>query len=331
MGNMAEPTNASGTRTVLLAALIDGDVPLAYDLATGLLREGVSFETLVIDVIGPVQVEVGRRWADGDLTIADEHAATAATESLVALLAGTLSPSEGPIVVIACPEGDTHSLPGRVVAATLELRGFRAMFLGASLPAADLGEYLQHQQPMALALSVSMASALHHATQSVAVAHQHGVPVIVGGQALGPDAARSRALGADGFSVGPTEAAELLDRWTVLPPDQLAANARVHSECAVIERVGPRLTATTLDQLTGVDEIAGPRLADELARVLQVVQGTLTVDDPTILAEYVRALRSADRAHGLAPALVDASIAGLAGAMDDRLPDSRALLTALAD
>jgi methanogenic corrinoid protein MtbC1 len=329
MGYTLEPDNASGARTVLLAALIDGDLGLAYDVAAGLLREGVSFETLVTEVIGPVQVEVGRRWADGDLTIADEHAATAATESLVALLVGTLAPSEGPIVVIACPESDTHSLPGRVVAATLEVRGFRAMFLGASLPAADLGEYLEHQQPMALALSVSMASALHHATESVAVAHAHGVPVIVGGQAFGTDAARSRALGADGFSIGATDAAELLDRWTVLPPEQLAGNARVHPECAVIEQVGPHLTAATLDRLAGVDG-SGHRLAEELARVLQVVQGALSLDDPTILAEYVRALRSADRAHGLSPTLVDASIAALADAMDDRLPDSRALLTGIA-
>jgi methanogenic corrinoid protein MtbC1 len=325
-----EPPNTSGMRTVLLAALIDGDLGLAYDLATDLLADGVSFEVLVTDVIGPVQAEVGRRWANGDLTIADEHAATAATESLVALLSGNLAPAEGPTVVIACPDGDTHSLPGRVVAATLAIRGFRSMFLGASMPATDLGEYLEHQRPIALALSVSMASALFSATQSVRVAHALEIPVLVGGQAIGHDATRTRGLGADAFSTGPTEAAEILDRWTVLPPTELVPDAVVHPECARIGRTSPRLTAAALDDLAGIDASSASRMAEELTRVLWVVQGALTLDDAAILAEHVAALRSADRAHGLAPALVDASIAALAGAMDDELQNARALLVALA-
>ena len=191
MGYELEPSNVSGVRTVLLAALIDGDLGIAYAITTGLLEEGVPFETLMTDVIGPIQSEIGRRWADGDLTIADEHASTAATENLVALLAGTLGPAEGPTVVIACPENDTHSLAGRVVAAALAVRGFRALFLGASLPAGDLGDYLEHQQPMALALSVSMGSSLFQAAQSVTIAHAQGIPVIIGGQAMGRDGDRA--------------------------------------------------------------------------------------------------------------------------------------------
>lgn len=329
MGYSLRPADASSVRTMLLAALIDGDLGTAYDITTGLLEEGVPFEVLVTDVIGPVQTEIGRRWADGDLTIADEHASTAATESLVTLLAGTLAPADGPTVVIACPENDTHSLPGRVIAAALAVRGFRAMFLGASLPASDLGEYLEHQQPMALALSVSMGSALYCATHSVSTAHVHRVPVIVGGQAMGDDDRRARTIGADAFASDASEAAELLDRWIVLPPDQLRSDAREHPECTIVERVGPRLVATALD---GLDTSGGPatRLADELTRVLRVVQGTLTLDDPGILVEHVDALRAADRAHGIDPALVDASVAALADAMDEHLPTARALLHGLA-
>jgi methanogenic corrinoid protein MtbC1 len=313
---------------MLLAALIDGDLGTAYDITTGLLEEGVPFEVLVTDVIGPVQTEIGRRWAGGDLTIADEHASTAATESLIALLAGTLAPADGPTVVIACPENDTHSLPGRVIAAALAVRGFRAMFLGASLPSADLGEYLEHQKPMALALSVSMGSALYCATHSVSTAHAHRVPVIVGGQAMGDDDRRARTIGADAFASDASEAAELLDRWIVLPPDQLGTDAREHPECTIIERVGPRLVATALERI-GTDDPPN-RLADELIRVLRVVQGALTLDDPGILVEHVDALRAADRAHGLDPALVDASVAALADAMDEHLRAARALLRGLA-
>jgi methanogenic corrinoid protein MtbC1 len=328
MGYTLRPADASSVRTMLLAALIDGDLGVAYEIATGLLEEGVPFEVLVTDVIGPVQTEIGRRWAEGDLTIADEHASTAATESLVALLAGTLAPADGPTVVIACPENDTHSLPGRVIAAALAVRGFRAMFLGASLPASDLGEFLEHQQPMALALSVSMGSALYRATHSIATAHAHRVPVIVGGQAMGLDDRRARAIGADAFAANATEAAELLDHWIVLPPEQLAPSAREHPENVIIEQVGPRLVATALEALVATG-VTASRLADELARVLRVVQGALTLEDPGLLAEHLDALRAADRAHGLDPAVVDTFVAGLADAMDDQLAGARALLTGM--
>ncbi len=143
---------------------------------------------------------------------------------------------------------------------------------------------------------------------------------------MGQDDRRTRALGADAFAANATEAAELLDRWIVLPPEPLAANAAEHPECTTIERVGPRLVATTLDGLTATGDVAS-RLADELARVLRVVQGALTLDDSAILVEHVDALRAADRAHGLDPTVVDASVAGLADAMDDHLTAARALLT----
>ena len=116
-----DPANAPVTRMALLAALVDGDLDTAYRVATRLLDEGVAFESLVGEVLGPVQREVGSRWAGGDLSIADEHAATAAVEALIALLAAGLAPADGPLVVVACPEGDAHSLPAQVVAAVLTL------------------------------------------------------------------------------------------------------------------------------------------------------------------------------------------------------------------
>src|SRR5690349_4634452 len=44
-------------RVAMLAALLDGDVPLAYRLALELLGYGVPFDDIVIDVLAPVQAE----------------------------------------------------------------------------------------------------------------------------------------------------------------------------------------------------------------------------------------------------------------------------------
>src|SRR4051812_42160627 len=142
MAYSLDPPGVANARMALLAALVDGDLNAAFALATGLLDEGIPFEVLASEVLAPVQSELGRRWADGDLTVADEHAATATTESLIAIIAGTVAPDDGPVVVVTCAAGDSHSLPARIVAATLALSGFRALCLGASMPAGDLGEYL---------------------------------------------------------------------------------------------------------------------------------------------------------------------------------------------
>ena len=141
-------------RLAMLAALVNGDVPLAYRLATELLAHGVPFDDIVVDVLSPVQEELGRRWATGDLGVADEHAASAAVDDLLVRLGATAESPSGPAVVVASAEHDAHALGGRVVASALALEGYRVMFLGASLPAADLADFLDMQQPLALALEL---------------------------------------------------------------------------------------------------------------------------------------------------------------------------------
>src|SRR5664279_2940351 len=134
-------------RLAMLAALVNGDVPLAYGLAVELLAQGLPFDDIAVDVLAPVQAELGRRWAAGDLGIADEHAASAAVDDLLVRLGATAESPRGPSVVVASAEHDAHALGGRVVASALALDGFRVMFLGPSVPAADLGDFLDLQRP----------------------------------------------------------------------------------------------------------------------------------------------------------------------------------------
>ena len=112
------------------------------------MDEGVPFDAVLFDYLGPVQREVGSRWQQADYRIAEEHAASTTTETVIALLAGSFDMDEAaPHVVVACAQGDTHSLPARMVSAYLTYLGWRVTFLGATLPAADLGAFLADEQP----------------------------------------------------------------------------------------------------------------------------------------------------------------------------------------
>ena len=172
-----------------------------------------------------------------------------------------------------------------------------------------------------------MASAVFHACEATAIAHAHGVPVIAGGRVLDRDPERARKLGADAFAANAAELADVLETWKGAAPRPLADSVAPHPECAALERRTPDLISTALAAGFATDPGIGRRLADELARVLLVLQGALTIDDPRLVADHAHGLRAADRAHGLSASVIDPVVAQLARAMHDHLPAAREMLT----
>jgi methanogenic corrinoid protein MtbC1 len=327
MGYSIDPQHRPLTRMALLAALVDGDLDTAYRVATELLEDGVAFEDVVGEVLGPVQRELGLRWADGDLTVADEHAATAAAEDLVTLLTGGLAPADGPTVIVVCPEGDAHSLPARVVSAVLTLRGYRSILLGASLPAVDLGDYLERQGPFAMALSISMPAALYRAVASIASAHDHATPVVVGGGAVREDELLARRLGVDAWAPTATAAAAVLDGWRAGGEPALAPAVTIPDECRAIDAHRAALLAAAVRP---DDAEADRDLVDEVGRLLDVIQGALLLDAPSLLATQLTMLGERRNGRGLESAVVDRVLGRLAAAAADPLPATAALLGAVA-
>jgi methanogenic corrinoid protein MtbC1 len=290
-------------RLAMLAALLDGDVPLAYRIATSLLAEGVPFDELSADILAPVQHEVGRRWAEGDLGVADEHAASAAVEELVVRLGTTTEPPSGPPVVVTTAEHDAHILGARVVASVLALDGFRVQFLGGSLPAPDLADFLDAHAPSALVLSCSMATAVASAARSIAAAHAYDVPVVAGGRALASED-RAARIGADAYAVAPRDVVGVLQRWRATPPRTLRGVPDPVPERESFQRRAPALIAAAL---AGVAPAGRERaFAAELDRLLQAVESALLVDDDQLLYDHVDWLRETGPAHGFARADVDA-------------------------
>jgi hypothetical protein len=324
-------------RLALRSALVDGDVTTAYRICLRLLDEGTPFDSIVQGVLMPIQIDLGRRWAAGDISIADEHAATAVVEELLMLLAGGLEGGDGREVVVVCPEGDDHSLPGRIVSMSMGLAGLRTRFLGASLPARDLADFLESQRPFAVALSCSVPSALVGASRSVAAAHGHGVPVVVGGRAFGADPTRALRIGADAWAVDVESAVDTIGRWPNGGPalaqpvraipevvDLLASERTLlvaNALAAVIDAV-PAVTAVT----DGID-----RTAVELASLIDVAAAAILLDDPSVIGEQREWAVQLFTSHGLPAETIDHALTALATAADGRgFPEAAALLRAAA-
>ena len=116
------------------------DARAATELAVDLALAGATLPDLFGRLIGPAQAEVGRRWLQNAYSVADEHAATAIVDVVVAVLSTQVPPTSigGPRVALTCPEGEWHVLPARLTAEVLTWGGCPTTFLGGSLPAAHL-------------------------------------------------------------------------------------------------------------------------------------------------------------------------------------------------
>jgi methanogenic corrinoid protein MtbC1 len=206
--------NAPQVLDAFLGAIAEGDRRRALQAVEGARTGGLDLQAIYLAVLQPALREVGRRWECGDMTVAQEHLATAITQTVMSRLAGEhfRDNEGGPLVVAACVDAERHALGLRMVCDLLELEGWTSLYLGASVPTPDLVAMVQARRPRAVALSVSLPPHLLAARDAVAAIRAAGDPqpiILLGGRAVtGPDIAAR--LGADVTASDAGEAVALL-------------------------------------------------------------------------------------------------------------------------
>ena len=214
----------TGLLSRYLQALLAGDrrSALALTLEDGLGR-GFPVERLQSEVVQAAQREIGILWERNEISIAQEHMATAISHLVLSRLfeEASAAPRLGRRVVVACVEGERHEFPARLVADYLDLGGFDVTFLGADVPTHDLMRLLRAHLPDLLALSVTMsfnAPALRATVERVR-AEMPSMPILVGGHALAWEPALATRAGV--VSCAP-EAASLVETARALVERRLS-------------------------------------------------------------------------------------------------------------
>lgn len=170
-------------------AQLQGDRREALRLVTeeGLAR-GLSVPDVHLQVIQPAQYEIGRRWRLNEISIAQEHIATAVSQVVVAQLYERLPAAEpnGRTVVVACAPGELHELGARMAADIIETEGFAVRFLGANVPAADLARVVVESGADLVVLSAATSLCFPGLREALQAVHDAapGVPLFVGGNAF---------------------------------------------------------------------------------------------------------------------------------------------------
>jgi methanogenic corrinoid protein MtbC1 len=200
-------------RALYLAALRAGDRRAALAVVDDARLAGIDLATLYLEVFQPSLREIGRLWQLNEITVADEHLATAVTQIAMARLyddiAGRAVPN-GRMLLAACAVTERHEVGLRMVCDLLELDGWDVRYLGAAVPEDSVVGMVLSHRPDALALSASIAPhlpQLRAMIRSVRVACGAAAPfIIVGGRPFLEDETLAQRLGADAVAHDAAEA-----------------------------------------------------------------------------------------------------------------------------
>lgn len=297
---MTAPT-FSEIELALTSAALAGDAGSLYRVTAGLMDDGVSFESVLFDYLIATESAVGKRWEQGDYLIAEEHAVTAAIETVISLLTGMFDqPTDAPLIAVATAVGDDHSLPARAVAAHLLYLGYRTTYLGASIPGPDLREFLETEPPDAMVLSCAMTTHLLGARSAVLAAHHVGVPVVVGGKAFGSEGKWSGSVGADAWVGSLREVSDVIATWVVDKPGELGEVPPVADELADLQAVRSTVVAAAEADLAHQPNDRHPdRLKDEIRLLLGCIEGAMLTGDDDIVVDMLGWQQSSLAARGL--------------------------------
>ncbi|MDX2093089.1 MAG: cobalamin-dependent protein [Kofleriaceae bacterium] len=195
-----------------LRSILAGDLAGALAIAREARAHSLPF--FYEEIVARSLAEVGRRWEIGEISIADEHVATAVAQSVIA----SFYPSfpwapEGPKGVVACPSGERHELGARIAADLLANDGWNVLFVGADVPEDALLALVARERPRLVGLSIALPERLPRLRETIAQLRKlaPAPKLLVGGRAVSSIA--SADLGVDAVAISAADVVALTQGW----------------------------------------------------------------------------------------------------------------------
>ena len=172
-------------------AVLAGDERAAERVIREAIEAGLS-EALIGDhVIRPALVLVGDLWADGRITIADEHLATSSSVRVLALQREAFRVARERAshrVMLAGVQGELHVVGLEMAASVILHAGYDVRMIGADLPVGDVAAAVTRHRPSVVGFTTATSlTAVNLPASFDAV--RRGRPdagIVVGGRAAHP-------------------------------------------------------------------------------------------------------------------------------------------------
>jgi methanogenic corrinoid protein MtbC1 len=205
-------------RRLFTQAILLGQRKAALAMVMEAVDQGTPAVDVYVDILQAALFEVGRRWEGNQITVAEEHMATAIVQYVIAQIYHHI---ERPAnvkgrVVVTGVQGELHHVGANIVADVLEANGWDVRFLGTNLPREGILRVIEDQRASVVGVSVTMLFNIPQLISLIdAVDRAFGresVRVIVGGAAFQAAHGLWKETGAHGFANDAREVAALVER-----------------------------------------------------------------------------------------------------------------------
>jgi len=224
-----------------LQALLRMERDQASRLVLDAFHAGVSINDLYLQVFQRCQREIGRLWQLNQLTVAQEHYCTAATQFVMAQLHPFLFslPKNGRRLMAISVAGEFHEVGMRIITDLFESNGWDSIYLGANVPTQSIIQTVDQHRPDMLAISATMPFHLPVVEELIARIRSSGqtktMKIMVGGSAFNMAPDLWRRVGADVYAADANEALEVANRMIdALPTSQEMKIATVPAEIVAL-------------------------------------------------------------------------------------------------
>jgi DNA-binding transcriptional MerR regulator/methylmalonyl-CoA mutase cobalamin-binding subunit len=181
-------------------AAIEAIEPKALESALSIASLELTPISVINELVVPLMHEIGKMWQESGLRVAHEHMASAVVRTFLGNHISRPTQSESaPLLIAGTPAGQIHEFGALIVVANAAELGWRSIYLGPNLPAAEFASVARSRGARVIALSLGYPGDDPHLADELReirrlVAKDTGI--VVGGQATNTNAKVLADIGA---------------------------------------------------------------------------------------------------------------------------------------
>jgi len=189
-----------------LTAALQGNTEACTALLDEYTQTPDDIEAFYEHVIQAAMYEIGLLWERSEISVAEEHLASAIVTRVMANTNARLSrsPSSEKKVVVTAAPNEYHEIGAWMIADVLAQDGWNVLYLGANTPQADLLRMLYLHNPLLLAVSVTMPYNLVYLKALIedirSSKNFEKLRILVGGGVFKSNPGLWQSVGADAFA-----------------------------------------------------------------------------------------------------------------------------------
>ncbi|KAA0566872.1 hypothetical protein F0342_02145 [Bacillus sp. CH30_1T] len=168
-------------------SILAGDVHSLMELHSSSIHSKIDNFTLYEKIIKPSMYRIGDLWEKNQITVADEHLATATLKYLLATVFTHQEALENhPKALLFCIEGEHHSLGLELANEVFKEKQWNTRYLGANVPVKDALTFIEAWEPHVIGISIGMTTELTRLKECIEEIREYSqeIEILVGGRLI---------------------------------------------------------------------------------------------------------------------------------------------------